>query len=240
MSNADAEQRRSPQPGERPLPTIRPGKRLDPAAALDLISTSARLLFANGQTTERMVAASEQLAEALGFRASVLPRWGELVVRIEDDAGSLCEIVAAEPAGMEMSKVTATLAAIDKICDGHSVSSGPNYHNADRRPDAATFCGARIRFGGVIDPRCSSVPNGRRNGRPRYARPTLTSGALGPAGRRCDDGPSDHLGESFGLILPKMGIQSFTQSLFHRRRQKFVRGLKSPFVAGKFGKGETL
>jgi uncharacterized membrane protein YjjP (DUF1212 family) len=118
MSNADAEQRRSPRPGERPLPTIRPRKRLDPAAALDLISTSARLLFANGQTTERMVAASEQLAEALGFRASVLPRWGELVVRIEDDAGSRYEIVAAEPAGMDMSKVSATMAAIDKICDG--------------------------------------------------------------------------------------------------------------------------
>jgi uncharacterized membrane protein YjjP (DUF1212 family) len=118
MSNADAEQRRSPRPGERPLPTIRPGKRLDPAAALDLISTSARLLFGNGQTTERMVAASEQLAEALGFRASVFPRWGELMVRIEDDAGSRYEIVAAEPEGMDMSKVTATMAAIDKVCDG--------------------------------------------------------------------------------------------------------------------------
>jgi uncharacterized membrane protein YjjP (DUF1212 family) len=65
-----------------------------------------------------MVAGSEQLAEALGFRASVFPRWGELVVRIEDDAGSRYEIVAAEPAGMDMSKVTATMAAIDKVCDG--------------------------------------------------------------------------------------------------------------------------
>ena len=118
MSHPDAEQRRSPRPAERPLPAIRPGKRLDPAAALDLISTSARLLFGNGQTTERMVAASEQLADALGFRASVFPRWGELVVRIEDDAGSRYEIVAAEPAGMDMSKVTATMAAIDKVCDG--------------------------------------------------------------------------------------------------------------------------
>jgi uncharacterized membrane protein YjjP (DUF1212 family) len=65
-----------------------------------------------------MVAASEQLAEALGFRASVFPRWGELVVRIEDDAGSRYEIVAAEPEGMHMSKVTATMAAIDKVCNG--------------------------------------------------------------------------------------------------------------------------
>jgi hypothetical protein len=80
-----------------------------------------------------------------------------------------------------------------------SVSGGRNYHNADRRPDAATFCGARIRFGGVTDPRCVSVPNGRRNGRPRHARPTRTSGALGPGGRRWDDGRPDHLGDVFRL-----------------------------------------
>jgi uncharacterized membrane protein YjjP (DUF1212 family) len=102
------------------LPAIRPGKRLDPAAALELVSTGARLLFGNGQTTERMVAASERLAEALGFRASVFPRWGELVVRVEDDAGSRYEVVAAVPAGMDMSKVTATMAAIDKVCDGRT------------------------------------------------------------------------------------------------------------------------
>jgi uncharacterized membrane protein YjjP (DUF1212 family) len=118
MNDADAEQRRPPLSGDRPLPTIRPGKRLDPTAALDLISIGARLLFENGQTTERMVAASEQLAEALGARATLFPRWGELVLRIEDDAGSRYEIVAAEPAGMDMNKVTATMAAIDKVCDG--------------------------------------------------------------------------------------------------------------------------
>jgi uncharacterized membrane protein YjjP (DUF1212 family) len=118
MSNADAEQRRSPLPEEPVLSNILPGKRLDSTAALDLISTSARLLFGNGQTTERMVVASEKLAEALGFRASVFPRWGELVVRIEDEPGSHYEIVPAEPAGMDMNKVATTMAAIDKICDG--------------------------------------------------------------------------------------------------------------------------
>jgi uncharacterized membrane protein YjjP (DUF1212 family) len=118
MSNADDVQPRSPMDGERSLPAIRPGKGLDPASALELVSTSARLLFGNGQTTERMVKASEQLAEELGFRASLFPRWGELVVRIEDDAGSRYEILAAEPAGMDMSKVSGTMAAIDKVCDG--------------------------------------------------------------------------------------------------------------------------
>ena len=118
MSNADPEERRSPLPGDRPLPTVRPEKRLDPATAVDLISTGARLLFENVQTTERMVAASEQLAEALGVRATLFPRWGELLLRIEDDVGSRYEIVAAKPAGMDMNKVTATMATIDKVCAG--------------------------------------------------------------------------------------------------------------------------
>jgi uncharacterized membrane protein YjjP (DUF1212 family) len=118
MSNPDAEQRRSPWPGDQQSPAIQPGKRLDPAAAFNLISTSAKLLFENGQTTERIVAASVQLAEALGLRAVIFPRWGELVLRIEHDTGSHYEIVPAEPVGMDMNKVTATMAAIDKVYDG--------------------------------------------------------------------------------------------------------------------------
>ena len=94
------------------------GNRWIPASALNLISTSAELLFRNGQSTERMIEASERLARAVAYRGSVFPRWGELAVQIEDDAGSRHEIVAALPAGMDMSKVTATMAAIDEVCDG--------------------------------------------------------------------------------------------------------------------------
>jgi uncharacterized membrane protein YjjP (DUF1212 family) len=118
MSHPDAEQRRSPPPEERPSPTPRSAEPPERASALNLISNSAELLFRNGQSTERMIEASERLANALAYRGNVLPRWGELAVRIEDDAGSCHEIVAALPAGMDMSKVTATMAAIDKVCDG--------------------------------------------------------------------------------------------------------------------------
>jgi uncharacterized membrane protein YjjP (DUF1212 family) len=118
MSNPDAEQPRSLLPEEQPSPALQPGKPLDALSALKLISSSAELLFRNGQSTERMIEASERLARALAYRGSVFPRWGELAVQIEDDAGSRHEIVAALPAGMDMSKVTATMAAIDKVCDG--------------------------------------------------------------------------------------------------------------------------
>ena len=123
MSNADAEQRRSPLPVHLP-PAAAPGDRLDPAVALDLILTGAKLLFVNGQTTERTVEASEQFALALGFRATLFPRWGELILRIQQDAGSRSEIVAAEPAGMDMNKVSATMTAIEKICEGRMDAAG--------------------------------------------------------------------------------------------------------------------
>ena len=124
MSNTNAEQPRLTLPGNAQPPNIATGKSLDPAAALDLISTSARLLFQNGQTTERMVAASEQLGEALGLRVTLFPRWGELVMRIEENAGSRYEIVAAEPAGMDMNKVAATMAAIDSVYSGRLEVAG--------------------------------------------------------------------------------------------------------------------
>src|ERR1700761_5898980 len=119
MSNADGEQRCSSSPEEHSFATVRTGKRLDLASALDLVSTSARLLFVSGQTTERTVMASKRLAEELGFRARLFQRWGELVVRIEDNEGSRYEILAAEPAGMDMSKVSGTMAVIDQVCDRH-------------------------------------------------------------------------------------------------------------------------
>src|SRR5260370_9991750 len=86
------------------------------ALGLELISASACLLFANGQTTERMKAAVEQLADRLGFRVNVLPRWGELVLNIEDAGGSHCEILAAEPSGMDMNKVAETMGLINQVC----------------------------------------------------------------------------------------------------------------------------
>jgi hypothetical protein len=67
---------------------IRMGIRSDPAPALELILTSARLLFANGQTTRTMVRVVKKLSVSLGVRATVFPRWGELTVRIEDAIGS--------------------------------------------------------------------------------------------------------------------------------------------------------
>src|SRR5712692_801982 len=96
----------------------RPGEHVASAGDLALIAVSARLLFANGQTTDGTVAAVERLADALGVRATVLPRWGELTVRIDGDISSPYEIFAVEPVGVDMNKVAATIKVIDEVRDG--------------------------------------------------------------------------------------------------------------------------
>src|SRR5216683_1050756 len=93
-------------------------KRMWRRQGLALISFSARLLFENGQSTENIVSALDQVADALGFRATVFPRWGELTILIKDSSGSRHEILAAAPVGVDMRKVAAIIGVTDDVCSG--------------------------------------------------------------------------------------------------------------------------
>src|SRR5262245_37003072 len=85
---------------------------------LPLILQSASLLFANAETTERTLSAGNRVAEALGYRATVIPRWDELIVRLEDSAGAQHDVEQVAPAGIDMNKVLATEQTIDAMSDG--------------------------------------------------------------------------------------------------------------------------
>jgi uncharacterized membrane protein YjjP (DUF1212 family) len=101
-------------------------------AALNPVRLAAALLFENGQTTERTIEATERLAAALGLRATLLPRWGELILQ----AGSHYEIMAALPLGVDMGKVAAAMHVIDQACDGSvpAAAVGPALEAIGRRP----------------------------------------------------------------------------------------------------------
>jgi uncharacterized membrane protein YjjP (DUF1212 family) len=118
MSHTAANHARVPSPEARSL-SVHPEAHGASAEELALISLSARLQFENGQSTEKVVSALDQLANALGFRATVFPSWGELTLLIDDSSGSRNEIVAAAPVGVDMRKVAATSGVIDEICSGH-------------------------------------------------------------------------------------------------------------------------
>src|SRR6266853_2098202 len=117
MNHTVAKHACGPSEEVRSLPA-HPEAHVASAQELALISLSARLLFENGQSTEKVVAAIDQFAEALGFRATVFPGWGNLTIRVNDDSGSRYEIIAATPIGVDMRKVAATSGVIDDFCKG--------------------------------------------------------------------------------------------------------------------------
>ena len=90
----------------------------EPGEALDLMLRAATLLFANGQTTERMMETTARLGGAFGFPADLLPRWGELTATVDDGDALRAATVVANPLGVDMGKVAATMDLIDRFCDG--------------------------------------------------------------------------------------------------------------------------
>lgn len=81
-----------------------------------IVLSFARTLFVNGQATEQTMTAAESLGRALGLRATIVPRWGELQL-VGDDGTSLGQ-VAAHPAGVEMDRVASTMRAVEDIASG--------------------------------------------------------------------------------------------------------------------------
>jgi uncharacterized membrane protein YjjP (DUF1212 family) len=117
MSNIGANHAHAESPGERSS-SPRAETHVVSAEELALASLAARLLFENGQSTEKVVSTLHQLADALGFGATVVPNWGDLTIRIDDGRGSRDEVIAVAPVGVDMSKVVATIGVIDGVCSG--------------------------------------------------------------------------------------------------------------------------
>jgi uncharacterized membrane protein YjjP (DUF1212 family) len=83
----------------------------------NLVLTFARALFVNGQATDRTVAAAERLARALGLRADVTARWGELQLQSDSETTPFRQ-VPADPAGVDMDRVVSTMRAIADVESG--------------------------------------------------------------------------------------------------------------------------
>jgi uncharacterized membrane protein YjjP (DUF1212 family) len=80
----------------------------------ELVLRFARVLFVNGQSTEQTVAAAEQLAKTLGVRAEVMPRWGQMQLKVEGQDGWLYSEIAA-PTGVDMHRVAAVMSTIENV-----------------------------------------------------------------------------------------------------------------------------
>lgn len=92
-----------------------------PAGTPELLSLAleaSRLLFLNAETTERTVDAASRVAHAFGWRVTVIPHWGDLVVKAEDGAGQRQSIAPVAPVAIDMNKVLATEQVVESVVDG--------------------------------------------------------------------------------------------------------------------------
>ena len=84
----------------------------------DLVLSFAKVLFTNGQATDQTISATERLGRALGLRATVIPRWGELTVQTKDANTGHSAQIAADPSGVNMDRVASTMRAIEDVESG--------------------------------------------------------------------------------------------------------------------------
>ena len=83
-----------------------------------LVLAFARTLYVNGQSTDQTLAAAERLGNALGLRANILPRWGELQLHARDGNGDITMTIEAEPTNVHMSRVSSTMRALEEVRAG--------------------------------------------------------------------------------------------------------------------------
>ncbi len=84
----------------------------------NLVLAVARVLYVNGESTQQTVRAAERLSKCLGFRATIMPRWGELELQAEDADGKSISSIEADPSGVNMDRVAWTLRTVDELYDG--------------------------------------------------------------------------------------------------------------------------
>jgi len=117
-----------------------------------LVLAFARVLYINGQATEQTVSAAERLARALGLRATIVPRWGELELLADDQQRMLTAQVAADPAGVEMDRVASAMRAIDAVESGRLTAEAATKSIADisRTAPAPTWLFALAAAAGAV------------------------------------------------------------------------------------------
>ena len=87
----------------------------------ELVLACARVLYVNGQSTDETVAAAARLGHALGLRASIIPRWGELevkAVQAGDGHARFVSWVDGNPTGVDMHRVASTMDAVGELSAG--------------------------------------------------------------------------------------------------------------------------
>ncbi|HWW85469.1 MAG TPA: threonine/serine exporter family protein [Vicinamibacterales bacterium] len=71
-----------------------------------------------GQSTDEMLAAVVRLGATLGLRATIIPRWGELELQVEDGHARFVSVVDGDPTGVDMRRAAWTMWAVEELRAG--------------------------------------------------------------------------------------------------------------------------
>jgi uncharacterized membrane protein YjjP (DUF1212 family) len=82
---------------------------------LELILSFAKVLYVNGQATAQVVTPIRRLARQLGVTAELLPRWGELQLRLQGGGLPPVSYVAADPSGVDMDRVVSAMRTVTEL-----------------------------------------------------------------------------------------------------------------------------
>jgi uncharacterized membrane protein YjjP (DUF1212 family) len=109
----------------------------------DIVLAVARVLYVNGQSTEQVLSSTERVGHALGLRAKIIPRWGELQFLAQDTASGsrLISAVAADPTGVAMNRVASAMRTIDDLAAGRvaPTAAPETIRAASESPPAPTW-----------------------------------------------------------------------------------------------------
>ena len=83
-----------------------------------LVLALARVLYVNGLSTDQTLSEAERLGDALGLRAKIMARWGELQLQAEDGDARLIGAIAADPSGVNMARVASATRAMEELRAG--------------------------------------------------------------------------------------------------------------------------
>jgi uncharacterized membrane protein YjjP (DUF1212 family) len=118
----------------------------------NLVLSLARVLYVNGESTHQTLQAAERLSNCLGFRATILPRWGELELQAEHTGGQFISAIEANPSGVDMDRVASTLRTVDELCEGRlELANAMEAINAiTKAPPAPTWLFALAAAAGAV------------------------------------------------------------------------------------------
>ena len=84
----------------------------------DLVLALARVLYANGQSTDQTMAEAERFGRSLGVCAKIIPRWGELQLEAREGEARMISVVPADPTGVDMDRVASMMRLIEDFGAG--------------------------------------------------------------------------------------------------------------------------